>query len=178
MKKKNIILYAGILAMAMLGGCAGTTSEENSTAITQEVEETAETEETVETAETDEAIEAEEATETQETAEGDVDSTAEFSLLMTEIYGVSNDAASAESVAENFKNFAFTYGAPSSSSTFETMANEWFQTMEEAEGKDIRSEFSGCFETVTSTAQEMDEALEFDVAYLNVVNGILAAIGQ
>ena len=97
---------------------------------------------------------------------------------MTEIYGVSTDAASAEEVAEKFKNYAFTYGAPSSSTAFETMANDWFQTMEETEGKDIRSEFNGCFETVTSTAQEMDVTLEYDVAYLNVVNGILAAIGE
>ena len=97
---------------------------------------------------------------------------------MTEIYGVSTDAASAEAVAEKFKNYAFTYGAPSSSTAFETMANDWFQTMEETEGKDIRSEFNGCFETVTSAAQEMDVTLEYDVAYLNVVNGILAAIGE
>ena len=164
MKKKNIILCAGILSMAILGGCGGTTPEENSTAITQE--KTTDTEATTE------------ATTTQETTETGVDSNAEFSSLMTEIYGVSTDAASAETVAEKFKDFAFTNGAQSSSTTFETMANDWFQTMEETEGKDIRSEFNGCFETVTSTAQEMDVTLEYDVAYLNVVNGILAAIGE
>ena len=40
MKKKNVILCAGILSMAMLGGCGGTTPEESNTAITQEAEET------------------------------------------------------------------------------------------------------------------------------------------
>ena len=165
MKKKNVILCAGILSMAMLGGCGGTTPEENNTVVTntQEVKDTTETEKP---------------TETPESTESGVDSNAEFSSIMTEIYGVSTDAASAEEVAEKFKNYAFTYGAPSSSTAFETMANDWFQTMEETEGKDIRSEFNGCFETVTSTAQEMDVTLEYDVAYLNVVNGILAAIGE
>ena len=165
MRKKNLILCAGILSMAMLGGCGGTTPEENNTVVThtQEVKDTTETEKP---------------TETPESTETGVDSNAEFSSIMTEIYGVSTDAASAEAVAEKFKNYAFTYGAPSSSTAFETMANDWFQTMEETEGKDIRSEFNGCFETVTSTAQEMDVTLEYDVAYLNVVNGILAAIGE
>ena len=171
MKKKNVILCAGILSMAMLGGCGGTTPEENNTVVThtQEVKDTTETEKPTET---------EDATETPESTESGVDSNAEFSSIMTEIYGVSTDAASAEAVAEKFKNYAFTYGAPSSSTAFETMANDWFQTMEETEGKDIRSEFNGCFETVTSAAQEMDVTLEYDVAYLNVVNGILAAIGE
>ena len=183
MKKKNVILCAGILSMAMLGGCGGTTPEENNTVVTntQEVKDTTETEKPTETedaTETPESTELEDATETPESTETGVDSNAEFSSIMTEIYGVSTDAASAEAVAEKFKNYAFTYGAPSSSTAFETMANDWFQTMEETEGKDIRSEFNGCFETVTSTAQEMDVTLEYDVAYLNVVNGILAAIGE
>ena len=30
----------------------------------------------------------------------------------------------------------------------------------------------------TSTAKEMDETLEYDAAYTNVVNGILGAIGE
>ena len=34
MKKKNVILCAGILSMAMLGGCGGTTPEENNTVVT------------------------------------------------------------------------------------------------------------------------------------------------
>ena len=50
--------------------------------------------------------------------------------------------------------------------------------MQDTEGKDVRSEFSGSFQIVTSTAQKMDENLEYDAAYLNVVNGILAAIGE
>ena len=76
------------------------------------------------------------------------------------------------------KTYSFNYGAPSSSPIFESMANDWFDTMKNEEGKDIRSEFRGCFDTVTSTAQKMDETLEFDVAYLNVINGISAAIGE
>ena len=163
MRKKNLILCAGILSMAMLGGCGSTTPEENNTAVTQEVEETTETEE---------------ATETQETAETGVDSNAEFSSLMTEIYGVSTDAASAEAVAEKFKNYTFANGAPSSSTIFQSMAEKWFQMMEEKEGKDIRPEFSERFQKVTSTAENMDENLQYDVAYLNVVSGITAAIEE
>ena len=97
---------------------------------------------------------------------------------MMEIYGVKTDSASAETVAENLKNYAFTYGQPSSSSAFETLADDWFLAMEETEGNEVRSEFSKCFQTVTSTAQKMDETLESDLAYTNVVEGILRAIGE
>ena len=76
------------------------------------------------------------------------------------------------------KTYSFNYGAPSSSPIFEEMANDWFDTMKNAEGKHIRSEIRKCFDTVTSTAASMDENLEFDVAYLNVINGISAAIGE
>ena len=58
------------------------------------------------------------------------------------------------------------------------MANDWFDTMKNTEGNDIRSEFRESFDTVTSTAQNMDENLEFDVLYQNVINGISAAIGE
>ena len=116
--------------------------------------------------------------EQEEITDANVDAQTAFSSLMTEIYEVKNDSASAETVAENLKNYAFTYGAPSSSSVFESLANDWFLAIEETEGSDVRSEFSECFNTVTSTAKEMDEALEYDAAYTNVVNGILGAIGE
>ena len=116
--------------------------------------------------------------EQEEITDANVDAQTAFSSLMTEIYEVKNDSASAETVAENLKNYAFTYGAPSSSSAFESLANDWFLAIEETEGSDVRSEFSECFNTVTSTAKEMDETLEYDAAYTNVVNGILGAIGE
>lgn len=119
----------------------------------------------------------EEQTETADT-NADADTEIDFSSLMTSIYEVNADSTNVETVAENLKNYAFAEGAPSSSSAFESMANDWFDTMKDTEGKDIRSEFNECFTTVTSTAQEMDESLEYDVAYLNVINGILAAIGE
>lgn len=178
MKKKNVILCVGILFMMMLGGCGDTTNKEDSTSVTKETQETKETEETEETEEakeTEEATETKEATETQET---DGDSKAELSSIMTEIYGVGNDAANAEAVAEKLKNYAFSYGAPSSSSAFKSIANDWFKTMEETEGKDIRSEFSVCFETVTSAVNNMDETIRYDVAYSNVINGIRSAIEE
>lgn len=200
MKKKNVVLYAGVLSMVMLGGCGTSTSNETSTPVTQEV-----TQDATEAPEVTEAPEAEKATtgneeknnstevtneentseETEvqeETADTDVDSRTAFSSLMTEIYAVKTDSTSAETVAESLKNYAFSYCEPDASSSyssvFETMANDWFLAIEETEGKDVRSEFSECFHTVTSTAQKMDETLEYDVAYENVVNGILAAIGE
>lgn len=189
MKKKNVVLYAGILSMVMLGGCGASTSTENSTPATQEATEapvadeaTLENEEKNNSTEVTNEENASEETEIQEeleeTADTDADSHTAFSSLMTEIYEVKTDSASAETVAENLKNYAFTYGEPSSSSAFETLANDWFLAIEETEGNDVRSEFSECFHTVTSTAQEMNETLEYDVAYTNVVNGILAAIGE
>lgn len=193
MKKKNVVLYAGILSMAMLGGCGASTLTENSTPVTQEAtqeateapvadEATLENEEKNNSTEVTNEENASEETEIQEeqeeTADTDADSHTAFSSLMTEIYEVKTDSASAETVAENLKNYAFTYGEPSSSSAFETLAYDWFLAMEETEGNDVRSEFSECFHTVTSTAQEMDETLEYDVAYTNVVNGILGAIGE
>ena len=39
MKKKNVVLYAGILSMVMLGGCGASTSTDNSTPATQEATE-------------------------------------------------------------------------------------------------------------------------------------------
>lgn len=202
MKKKNVVLCAGVLSMAMLVGCGESTSNENSTPVTQEV-----TQEVTETPEAEDAaseneekddstevtneenaseeieIQEEQAeqegqAEQEETTDANVDAHTAFSSIMAEIYEVKNDSASAETVAENFKNYAFTYGEPSSSSTFETLANDWFLAMEETEGSDVRSEFSECFQTVTSTAQEMDETLETDLAYTNVVSGILRAIGE
>ena len=171
MKKKDVILCAGILSITMLGGCGGTTLEESNTAITQEAEETAETQEATETKEATEVIA--EAIVTQEAA----DFTEEFSAIMTEIYELSGDS-DAEEIAEKFKNYAFTNGAPSSSMNFQYMAENWFQMMEEKEGKDIRPEFNQRFEVVTSTAKKMDETLEYDVLYSNVVNGIIAAIEE
>lgn len=165
MKKKNVVLCAGILSMVMLVGCGTSTSNETGRPATQEVTETSEAEDsTIENEEKDNSTEAESHT--------------AFSSLMTEIYEVKTDSASAETVAENLKKYAFTYGAPSSSSVFETLANDWFLAIEETEGNDVRSEFSECFHTVTSTAQEMDETLEYDLAYTNVVEGILRAIGE
>lgn len=203
MKKKNVILLAGIISVAMLGGCGEKTSQEDSTNVMQEETIAEETEKTETTEETETAEETEKAEET-ETAEEttevekmeeelakeeekakeiaeEAQETAyneEFASVMAEIYGVNGDAAKTETVAETFKNFAFANGALSSSTVFETLANEWFQTMEATEGKDIRGEFSETFNNVTTTAQSKDETLEYDVAYLNVVNGILAAIGD
>ena len=198
MKKKSIILCAGVLSMAMLCGCGENSQKENTANVTAEatpeVTETVTTTEaadtsiedeenntttessTVEEQASDKTEVQEESTENTETA--DTDSYAEFSSLMAAIYEVDENSANAETVAENLKTYAFSYGEPSSSSAFETMANDWFDTMKNEEGKDIRSEFRGCFDTVTSTAQKMDETLEFDVAYLNVINGISAAIGE
>lgn len=180
MKKKNVVLYAGVLSMAMLVGCGASTSNETSTPVTQEVTEIPEAEDT-----TSENVEKDNSTEvineentSEEITDANVDAQTAFSSLMTEIYEVKNDSASAETVAENLKNYAFTYGAPSSSSVFESLANDWFLAIEETGGSDVRSEFSECFNTVTSTAKEMDETLEYDAAYTNVVNGILGAIGE
>ena len=61
---------------------------------------------------------------------------------------------------------------------YSDVGSSYEQTMEATEGKDIRGEFSETFNNVTTTAQSKDETLEYDVAYLNVVNGILAAIGD
>lgn len=116
--------------------------------------------------------------ETQEETEEDGDSYADLASLMTAIYEVDTNSTDVESIAEQLKDYSFTYGAPSTSSVFESMANDWFDTMEDVEGTDIRSEFSDCFSTVTLTAQKMDEDLEFDLSYLNVINGISAAIGE
>ena len=204
MKKKNVFFYAGVLSVAMLVGCGASTSNETSTPVTQEVTEIPEAEDTtIENVEknnstevineentseentseenTSEEITSEEMEiqeEQEEITDANVDAQTAFSSLMTEIYEVKNDSASAETVAENLKNYAFTYGAPSSSSAFESLANDWFLAIEETEGSDVRSEFSECFNTVTSTAKEMDETLEYDAAYTNVVNGILGAIGE
>ena len=189
MKKKNVVLYAGVLSMAMLVGCGASTSNETSTPVTQEVTEILEAEDTTsENVEKDNSTEVinEEITseemeiqeEQEEITDANVDAQTAFSSLMTEIYEVRNDSQNAETVAENLKNYAFTYGAPSSSSVFESLANDWFLAIEETEGSDVRSEFSECFNTVTSTAKEMDETLEYDAAYTNVVNGILGAIGE
>ena len=201
MKKKNVILLAGILSVAVLGGCGEKTSQEDSTSVMQEetieekeeIEETEETEEKEEKEEKEETKTAKESTvkseedtikdntskevqqETEETTAG---VQTDLSAVMTEIYKVSAGSASADAVAENFKNYALTNGAPSSSGAFESMATEWFQTMQNSEGKDIRAEFSKAFNTVTATAQGKDETLEYDVAYTNVVSGILAAIGE
>lgn len=199
MRKKNIILCAGLLSMAMLCGCGEKSQKETTTDVTAEATQEA-TETTDETASTPEATDAstqdteeETTTETtpveEEVSEGTevqeenaedtiTDSYAALSSLMTAIYGVDESSTNAETVAEELKTYAFTYGAPSSSTAYESMANDWFDTMKETEGKDIRSEFRKCFDTVTSTAASMDENLEFDVAYLNVINGISAAIGE
>lgn len=204
MKKKNIVLCAGVLSMAMLCGCEVTIQNENPTNVTAEAtQEAVETSEVTETETTPEAaetiIEDEEKTttaesnneedytsedysseeiETQEETEEDGDSYADLASLMTAIYEVDTNSTDVESIAEQLKDYSFTYGAPSTSSVFESMANDWFDTMEDVEGTDIRSEFSECFNTVTLTAQNMDEDLEFDLSYLNVINGISAAIGE
>ena len=204
MKKRNIILCAGVLSMAMLCGCESNNQTENTAKVTAEAtQEVTDTETTLEVTEavatpeaTDAIIEDEgkettaesntvveqdsEKTEIQEenTETADVDSQVTFSSLMTAIYEVDTSNIGAETVAEELKTYAFTNGEPSSSPIFEEMANDWFDTMKNAEGKDIRSEFRKCFDTVTTTAQKMDETLEYDVAYLNVINGISAAIGE
>lgn len=205
MKKKNIILCAGVLSIAMLCGCEVTIKNENPTDVTaeatQEAVETPEVTETVTTPEatqtfiedeeqitTAEANNIEEYTSeentleeiaTQEGMEEEADSHADLASLMAAIYEVDTNSTDVESIAKQLKDYAFTYGAPSTSSVFESMANDWFDTMKATEGKDIRSEFSECFNTVTSTAQQMDEDLEFDVSYLNVINGIIyAAMGE
>lgn len=205
MKKKNIMLCAGALSITMFCGCGITLQTHGTptvtTEATQEVTETPEVEvtEAVTTPETNNTIiEAEEdktaaeasnetanfsteiETEEKENAEAtdtDIDSYTAFATLMTAIYKVDASSTDAETVAEELKTYSFTYGGPSTSSVSEDMANEWFDYMKEIEGKDIRSEFSKSFTTVTSTAQRMDADLEFDVAYLNVINGISAAIG-
>ena len=125
MKKKNVVLYAGVLSMVMLGGCGTSTSNETSTPVTQEV-----TQDATEAPEVTEAPEAEKAT-------------------------TGNEEKNNSTEVTNEEN-----------------------TSEETEGKDVRSDFSECFHTVTSTAQKKDETLEYDAAYANVVNGILAAIGE
>lgn len=197
MKKRIVILCAGVLSLAMVCGCGSAKSDENAATATpettQEVTETSEDTETQETEEstgtdeettdttettTEEESTSEEA-ESQEEAET-VEAAAEegFSSVMTEIYGLHADSENIEAAAENLKNYAFENGAPSSSSAFEVMANDWFDTMKDTEGKDIRAEFGEAFTTVTSAAQEMDENLEYDAAYLNVINGIQAAIGE
>ena len=197
MKKKNIILCAGVLSLTMMCGCGENTQNETSANVTTEV--TQEVTETVDTPETTDTIIADDETKTTtesntvdeydseqpeiqeentETADTNVDSYAELSSLMTAIYAVGEDSTSVETAAENLKTYAFNYGAPSSSANYESMANDWFDSMQSTEGTDIRSEFRKCFDTVTLTAQEADENLEFDVAYQNVINGISAAIGE
>lgn len=203
MKKKNIILCAGVLSIAMLCGCEVTIKNENPTDVTAEAtQEAVETPEVTETVTTPEATQtfiedeeqittaesnniedynytaeeyASEEITTQEDMEEETDSYADFASLMTAIYEVDTNSTDVESIAKQLKDYAFTYGAPSTSSVFESMANDWFDTMKATEGKDIRFEFSECFNTVTSTAQQMDEDLEFDVSYLNVINGIIYA---
>lgn len=197
MKKKNIILCAGVLSLTMMCGCGENTQNETSANVTTEV--TQEVTETVDTPETTDTIIADDETKTTtesntvdeydseqpeiqeentETADTNVDSYAELSSLMTAIYAVGEDSTSVETAAENLKTYAFNYGAPSSSANYESMANDWFDSMQSTEGTDIRSEFRKCFDTVTLAAQEADENLEFDVAYQNVINGISAAIGE
>ena len=206
MKKRNIILCAGVLSMAMLCGCESNNQTENTAKVTAEA--TQEVTDTETTPEVTEAVATPEATDTiiedegkettaesntvveqdsekteiqeenTETADTNVDSYAELSSLMTAIYAVGEDSTSVETAAENLKTYAFNYGAPSSSANYESMANDWFDSMQSTEGTDIRSEFRKCFDTVTLAAQEADENLEFDVAYQNVINGISAAIGE
>lgn len=197
MKKKNIILCAGVLSLTMMCGCGENTQNETSANVTTEV--TQEVTETVDTPETTDTIIADDETKTTtesntvdeydseqpeiqeentETADTNVDSYAELSSLMTAIYAVGEDSTSVETAAESLKTYAFNYGAPSSSANYESMANDWFDSMQSTEGTDIRSEFRKCFDTVTLAAQEADENLEFDVAYQNVINGISAAIGE
>lgn len=154
---------------------AATTSEVNNTIIEDE-EETTTAESYNETTTSTTEIEIKE-DENVENTDTDVDSYTTLATLMTAIYEVGNSSTSAETVAEELKTYSFTYGGPSTSSEFEAMANDWFDYMKDIEGKDIRSEFSKSFTTVTSTAQQMDAELEFDLAYLNVINGITAAIG-
>lgn len=204
MKKKTIILCAVVLSLAMLCGCEITIKNENTANVTAEAtQEALETPEVTEALTTPEAtqniIEDEEQTTTaesnnieenaseeysseeittQEETEENVDSYVDLASLMTAIYEVDTNSTSAENVAQQLKDYSFTYGGPSTSSVFESMANDWFDTMKSTEGKDIRSEFSECFNTVTLTAQKMDEELEFDLSYLNVINGISAAIGE
>ena len=153
--KKNIIVCAGIISAMLLAGCGVTDSKDSGTVTAAQKE----TQETV--------------TDNNDTT---VDAASELSAIMAEIYNVNSDSANVDEIAEKFKNYTFSYGQPSSSATFEEWANDWFKKMEESEGKDVRSEFKECFQTVTSAAQSKDETLEYDVAYTNVVNGILAAM--
>ena len=186
MKKRNVILCAGVLSMAMLCGCGDKSKEENSATATPEVTQEAATQETTEVDATEEAtqetaeVEATEAA-TQE-AEGTVDAgeenDAEFAAIMTAIYGVTADSADVEKVADEFAAYALRTGSGSSSSLFQAKASEWFNTMTETEGNDIRSAFGESFKLVATAAQEKDENLEFDVNYTNVYYGISAAIEE
>ena len=132
MKKKNIILCAGVLSLTMMCGCGENTQNETSANVTTEV--TQEVTETVDTPETTDTIIADDETKTTtesntvdeydseqpeiqeentETADTNVDSYAELSSLMTAIYAVGEDSTSVETAAENLKTYAFNYGAVS-----------------------------------------------------------------
>lgn len=203
MKKRTIILCTGALSLAMLSGCGAAKQTENTAGTTAAVETTAAAETTTtpetttdaetatdaETPASADAAETESAgnttdTDSPENADSEAeteDAYADSITLMQTIYeihpGSSGASLRAEEAAENLKNYVSSYGADTSLS-FETLANDWFETMTETEGADIRTDFKECFEEAVSAAKNSDETLEKDTAFLNVINGISAAIGK
>ena len=184
MKKRNVILCAGALSMAMLCGCGAKDAGSAAPEATQEVvEATAEAvqEEAEVTAEpVQEEVAAEVTAEPvqEETANTEATIDVEFASILLEIYGLQADSSNVDQVAERFANFAIANGAPSTSSVFEDMAASWFASMQDSEGKDIRSEFATSFDLVNTTALKNNAELEFDLNYTNVYSGINMAIEE
>lgn len=102
----------------------------------------------------------------------------EFNEMMESVYGAAPGAAGSSErmvvAARQLKDFAFRYAENSSVGAFEDMAAEWFQDKSQ-EIADIKMVFPECLNAVTQYGFSQEEALEYDVSYLKVVNGITAA---
>lgn len=102
----------------------------------------------------------------------------EFDEMMESVYGAAPGAAGSSErmvvAARQLKDFAFHYAENSSVGAFEDMAAEWFRNKSQ-EIADIKMVFPECLNAVTQYAFSQEEALEYDVSYLKVVNGITAA---
>lgn len=101
-----------------------------------------------------------------------------FNEMMDAVYnvqaGTAGSSLRAEEAAKALTDYAMTYGAGSASGAFEVLAEEWFAAQKNADDT-FRSDFKLCLDAAADAAEAADENLQYDIAFLNVLNGITAA---
>ncbi len=108
------------------------------------------------------------------TQNAEEDKNAEFNALMVTILNVKAGSAGtslrAEEAAKALVEYAYANGAGSTNGAFELLTNEWI-----AAGNINPADFADCLDAVTAAISEEDMT---DVAVLNVINGISAALNH